>query len=37
LVGQAVRHLLELKRTGDAIDVHTAELRLKEWWEAQHR
>jgi poly(A) polymerase len=37
LVGQAVRHLLELKRSGDATDPDTAELRLKEWWEAQQR
>ena len=33
LVGEAVRHLLELKRSGEAVDADSAERRLKEWWE----
>ncbi|MEZ5232110.1 MAG: HDIG domain-containing protein [Acidimicrobiales bacterium] len=32
LVGEAVRHLLELKRAGEATDDAVAELALKEWW-----
>ncbi|MDH4143594.1 MAG: HDIG domain-containing protein [Acidimicrobiia bacterium] len=34
-VGAAVRHLLELKRAGRAVDTDSAERHLKEWWEAQ--
>ncbi|MFN0027888.1 MAG: HDIG domain-containing metalloprotein [Acidimicrobiales bacterium] len=32
LVGQAVRHLLELKRTGEAVDNASAEAALHAWW-----
>lgn len=32
LVGQAVRHLLELKRSGEATDNASAEAALREWW-----
>jgi poly(A) polymerase len=35
LVGEAVRHLLELKRSGQAADPDAAERQLKEWWETQ--
>lgn len=35
LVGEAVRHLLALKRSGDAIDDASAEVALKEWWNAR--
>lgn len=35
LVGQAVRHLLSLKRAGEALDDGSAEVALKEWWVAQ--
>jgi poly(A) polymerase len=37
LVGQAVRHLLEAKRAGRAVDADSAERELKEWWQAQSR
>jgi poly(A) polymerase len=35
LVGEAVRYLLALKRSGEATGADEAERRLKEWWEAQ--
>ncbi len=32
LVGEAVRYLLEMKRTGEAVDSESAEAALRAWW-----